>query len=241
MENLHSEKHIINDSQLDVCNKASLYEIIKMIQTATYNHSQKINLGHDQMLEHSNAFWVITKLKLKLNANINSQDKVTVSTWTRPLSLIRAIRDSEIKCKNRVLVKAVAEWCCLDYDTKSIRKLNSINYPELKMQKTKFHNIDFCKFSEAENMEHVYTKQILASDLDVNMHTNNLKYVNMALDAFSADEIIEFNIKEFEIHFINQSYFGDEIKIYKLKNKKHFTIVGKVDDKTIFKVLASIK
>ena len=241
MKNYHSEKLTINDSQQDLCNKVSIYEIVKMIQMATYNHSQKINLGHVEMLEHSNAFWVITKLKLKLEANINPQDKVMVSTWTRPLSLIRAVRDSAIKCKNKVLVKAVAEWCCLDCETKSIRKLNSIKYPELEMQKTKFHNIDFCKFSEADNMEQVYTKQILASDIDVNMHTNNLKYVNMAMDVFTPEELRELLITEFEIHFINQSYFGDEIKIYKLKNKKQFTIVVKVGEKTIFKVLMTTK
>lgn len=139
------------------------------------------------------------------------------------------------------MVKAVAEWCCLDFETKTIRKLNSIQYPELNMQKTKFHNIDFCKFNEAENMVHAYTKPILASDIDVNLHTNNLKYVNMAMDAFSVEELTSLNIKEFEIHFVNQSYYGDEIKIYRLKSKNQIIVVGKVEDKIIFKVLIKTK
>jgi len=241
MKNYHREKHIINDSQIDCCNKVSVYEIVKMIQTTTYNHSQKINLGHEDMLKHSNAFWVISKLKLKLGDSINPQDQVSVSTWTRPLSLVRAVRDSQIKNKNKILVKAIAEWCCLDYETKIIRKLNSIEYPKLEMQKTEFHNMDFCKFAEGDNVKCVYTKRILASDIDVNLHTNNLKYVNMAMDAFSVDELTRLTIKDFEIHFINQSYFGDEIKIYKSQHKKQFVIVGKVEEKTIFKVLITFK
>lgn len=241
MKNYHSEKITINDSQLDCRNKVSMCELVKMIQTATYSHSQKIGLDHKSMLKDSGAFWVVSKLKLKIVGEIKPQDKIAVSTWTRPLSLIRALRDSAIKTKNRVLVKAVAEWCCLDYKTKTIRKLNSIHYPKLEMRKTKYHNMDFSKFSEVGDMDHVYTKQVLVGDIDMNLHTNNLKYINMAMDAFSFDEISRLKICEFEIHFVNQSYYGDEIKIYKFQNKKQHIIIGKVEGKTIFKVLIKTK
>lgn len=241
MKNWHSEKLITNDTQLDFNSNISVFEIVKMIQTATFNHSQEIHLGHDEMRINSNAFWVISKLKLKILGDIKSQDKVTLSTWTHPLSLVRALRDAEIKLKNKVLVRAVAEWCCLDFDTKKIRKLNSISYPELEMEKTKFNKLDFSKILDDQNLEFVYSKTIKASDIDVNFHTNNLKYITMAMDAFTLDELKGEQVVEFEIHFINQSYFGDEIKIYRNKHKKQFTIFGKLEDKTIFKAIVKFK
>ncbi len=241
MKNCYSEKHIINDTQLDFCNKLSIYEAIKLIQNATFNHSREMSLGHEDMLKNSNAFWVISKLKLKLGENLKAQDNVRVTTWTRPLSAIRALRDADIKIGNKVMVKALAEWCCLDYESKTIRKLNTIKYPDLEMSKNEYNNLSFSKFTEPDQLEEVYTKTVLASDIDINQHTNNLKYVVMSMDALTLEEFKNVNIDEFEIHFVNQSYFKDNIKIYKAINGKQILIFGKVEENIIFKVLILTK
>ena len=87
----------------------------------------------------------------------------------------------------------------------------------------------------------VYSRTIRATDIDVNNHTNNLKYTNIAMDAFSVKELKNKFIKEYEIYFINQSYEGDEINIYKKKVGNLFYIEGKVQEKTIFKVVLKLR
>ena len=66
MKNWHTEKLLINDANVDFDSKVSITELMKFFQIATFNHSQKIELDHETMLKKSNAFWVVTKMKVIL-------------------------------------------------------------------------------------------------------------------------------------------------------------------------------
>lgn len=242
MTNKHIEKFLINDTNVDFNMKLPVYEILRLLQVATFNHSNLIGLDHKTMQEKSNAFWVVTKMKLKINNNIFSGDNVKVSTWTQPLSTIRAIRDFNIKIKNRVLVKATAEWCCLDCDTRKIRKLNSIVYPNLIMEETSSSNLEFSKQKvEFFSKDFIYTRTIKSTDIDINQHTNNLKYNFMAIDAFSVDELNSFDIKEYEIHFVNETRLDENIDVYKKKAGSSYFIEGRSNEKIVFSVIIKTK
>lgn len=242
MKNLHTEKITVNDTNVNFEMKLSVNEIIRFLQLATFNHSNKIMLDHKTMQEKSNAFWVVTKLKVKLNRSVSSGENIKVATWTQPLSTIRAIRDFTIKQKNSIVAKASAEWCCLDFDTRRIRKLSTIQYPNLEMVEKGSSNITFNNINqEYTNKNFVYSRTIRSTDIDINSHTNNLKYNTIALDAFSVEELKNFEIKEYEIHFVNESREGDIINVYRKKVGNNYFVEGKTDDKTIFKACLKTK
>ena len=54
----------INDTNVDFNSVVPVNELIRFFQIATFNHSNEIELDHKTMQEKSNAFWVITKMKL---------------------------------------------------------------------------------------------------------------------------------------------------------------------------------
>jgi len=242
MKNTYQEYYIPNDNELDLNENISVFDVLKMLQRVTFSHSNIINLDHKTMIEKSNAFWVVTKMKYVLNSPIKANEKVLLKTWTQTPSSVRFLRDIQIKKSNKVLVKALSEWCCLDFSTNAIRRSSSICYPDLEMIKTNSNNLKFTNTRiEVCEKDFVYTRTIRATDIDVNNHTNNLKYTNIAMDAFSVKELKNKFIKEYEIYFVNQSYEGDEINVYKKKVGNLFYIEGKVQEKTIFKVVLKLK
>jgi len=242
MKNWHTEKIEINDTNKNFKGRVGVDELIKFFQITTFNHSQEMGLDHESMIKNSNAFWVVTKMKLVLNKPIDCQNRISATTWTHELGGVRAIRDCVIKHKNSLIAKGSAEWCCLDIDTRRIRKLTSIQYPELAMEKTNNLNIKFTSENiEFGQKDYVYSKIVRATDIDLNNHTNNMKYNLIALDAFTVDELNSFEIKEYEIHFVNESYEGDEIKVFKKKLKNNYYVLGKVDEKIVFRTYFKIK
>ena len=242
MKNWHTEKFVINDTNVDFNETVSVVELMKLFQVATFNHSQKIELDHKTMIDKSNAFWVVTKMKLVLNKEIYSQEKISVTTWTHELGNVRALRDCVFKSGKLVKVKGNAEWCCLDMETRKLRKFSSIIYPNLEMEKTKNNNLSFTNLrEEVTEKDFVYKKTIMSSDIDINNHTNNMVYNRIALDAFNVKELRQMQIKEYEIYFINESYEGDVVEVFKKKVKQHYYIEGKIQDKTIFRVVIKLK
>ena len=242
MKNWHTEKLIVDDTNLDFSMSVPVTELMKLFEIATFKHSNKIGLDHISMEKNSSAFWVVTKMKLIQCSPIEVNDKIKITTWTRELGSARALRDCVIKKGNSVKTKFLAEWCCLDIETRRLRRLNSIKYPELEMEKTNYIKTDFSNMRECVDVSNfVYTHIVRSTDIDVNNHTNNLRYNHMAINAFSVDELKSFNIKEYEIYFVNESYEGDKIDIFKKKIKNIYYIEGRVDDKTIFRSVIKIK
>lgn len=242
MKNWHNEKFIINDTNLDYSEHVPVNELLKFFQIATFNHSNFMGLDHESMIEKSSAFWVVTKMKLVVNDNIYSGDKLSVTTWTHELGGVRALRDCVMKVGHSLKVKGRSEWCCLDFETRKLRKMSSIHYPNLSMEKTNNLKIDFSnpKIDVNEN-DLAYSRMIHSTDVDLNNHTNNLKYNLIALDALSLNELNSIIIKEYEIYFVNESYEGEKIDVYKKRVKDYYYIEGKNQDRTIFKVEIKFK
>ncbi len=238
MQNLYTKKLIVDDTELDYNYKVPLTELMRLIESAAFDHSDMIGIDHKTMREESKAFWVVGKIKLVLKGEIQGGDKISVSTWTHPLGMVRANRDFMIKANRSTKVKGTSEWCCLDYETRKVRKLSSIAYPDLDMVATDYLKLDFTNLKlDFSEKDLAYTRKIRSTDIDINNHTNNLKYNFIALDSFSVEEMREMDIKEYEIYFVNESRESEEISVYKKKYKNYYYIEGRTNDKCVFRVV----
>ncbi len=242
MKNWYSEKIIINDTNIDYSNTVPITELMRMFEIVTFNHSNLLKLDHNTMEKKSNAFWVVTKMKVIPCSQILSGDKVGVTTWMHELGTVRALRDCIIKNGNKIKAKFIAEWCCLDCSTRQLRRMNTIAYPSVEMEKTNHIKTKFSNTRESvDTKDFVYERKIRLTDIDINNHTNNLKYNFMVFDAFSLKEMNSIQIKEYEIYFVNESHEGDEIQVYKRKAKTYYYIEGRCGDKVIFRSIIKFK
>ena len=238
MKNVHLEKYITNDVEIDVNEKVSAIDILKLLQRVTFTHSKILGLDHQTMIDRDNAFWVITKMKFVQNHPIGAGHKLTLKTWTHNPQAVRFVRDLQIKSKNKVMISGKSEWCCLDYYSRTLRRSSSIKYPELDMIETKENKLTFSNLKvDVGEKDFVYTHTIMPTDIDVNLHTNNLKYNVMAFDALTLEDLQNKTIKDYEIYFVNESKIGEKIDIYKKKVRNLTYIEGKREETTIFRAV----
>ncbi len=243
MKNYYIEKFTPDDTCIDFSYNMPIHEILKLIERATFNHANIMGLDHKTMEKSSNAFWIVTKLKLKIKSPISSGQKLNIKTWTHEPNLVRFKRDFVIRSNSRLLLKGSSEWCCLDMTTRKLRKASTVAYPELEMvEQTDVKTVYANLRPELDKLDYVYSYIVRATDIDVNFHTNNLKYNYMALNAFTVRELQQIQIKEYELYFINESHEGDIIEIYKKKiGNEYYYIEGKSGFKTIFKTIIKYK
>lgn len=238
MNNYHIEKCKIDDTSIDFNLTVPIYEIMRLLQMATFVHADMSGLDHDSMLNKSNAFWIVTKMKVEISDDILPNEKVKVITWTNPPSMLRVNRNVIIKSSRKTKVKASSEWCCLDAENRKPRKLSSINYPDFDVRLDTSKTTPFTNLKlDVDASDYCYTKIVRSTDIDVNNHTNNLKYNVMAMDCFSVEELRDKKVKEYEIYYVNESHENDSIDIYKKKQGKYYYIEGRIKDKTIFRVV----
>ncbi len=60
-----------------------------------------------------------------------------------------------------------------------------------------------------------YDRTVGYSDVDVNEHLNNSRYVDFIMDCFTLEEHKKHSIKSIEVNYSNEALPGDTITLYK--------------------------
>jgi len=117
--------------------------------------------------------------------------------------------------KDEIIARGTSAWLLLD--SKSLRpKILTQLYPELKLLDTKDALPDLPeKINSETDMEKVYSKKIGYSDIDLNQHTNNAKYIELMFDCFEQNFHKEHWVKSITVSFNAQTKFDEEIELYK--------------------------
>ena len=241
MKNSYETKIVVRDTDIDFKYAVPVTHVMRMLQDTAFKHADGLGLDHRSMMRDSNAFWVITKMKLRLLSDLKQFDKVKLLTWMQTPSGVRTERDFKIKRNNETVMEACAEWCCLDGETRKLRKMSSIRFPKISMKAKEKLSLTYTNVREkVDENDFCYKRKILSTDIDVNYHTNNLRYNFFALDAFSVEELLSMEIKEYEIHFVSECREGDELKIYKKKLDYGILVEGQTNGKTVFRSIFKV-
>ena len=236
MNNTYKLNHTLTYSDVDSNYDMRFDAVLSSFQIATLFHSVELNVGTNVLLENSNAFWVLTKSKFKILKKPVFNQRVTIETWPLPVTPVRFNREYKISLDGEDCVLGSSEWVTLDATTKTLRKSSTIKYPFDLEHRTDLSGAgEYSRKREQLSKDNFsYTHTVRYVDIDPNGHTNNVSYVKMALNSFSVEEFNNANFTEFEIQFIAQSYYGDDVDVYKVKTDYGYYVEGKVKDKTTF-------
>ncbi len=243
MQNFYKTEYKIKSTEIDSNWKMRIDHIIELFQSITGIHSTQMGVDGPSLFKNSNAFWVLTKFKIKIDTLPLMEETVLVETWPTFVKGVRFGRDFLMQKDGKTYVMGSSEWCTLDYTTKELRRTNTVCYPTDMPHRDYLSGAgDFIKLRETVcEDDYNHTHKCLFVDIDTNKHTNNIAYLRMALNCFSPDEFEALNVSDVQITFVSQSYYGDEIKVYKKQIETGFYIEGKLNDKSVFNCVVTLK
>ena len=236
MNNTYKLNHTVSYSEVDSFYKLRLDYIFSHFQNIADLHSKEMGTDGEALLQKSNVFWVLTKMKLKVAELPKSSETITVETWPLKAKGVRFDRDFKLSNKDKIFVMGSSEWCTLDYTAQKLRRVDSVAYPhDMQFREDRSGAGELIRAKESvcdTDLNHTYRSSFV--DIDTNKHTNNVAYLRMILNCFTPDEFEALTIDEFQINFLSQTFYGDEIKIYKKKTDYGFYIEGHCNETTVF-------
>ena len=95
----------------------------------------------------------------KIDGEFELFNPLTVTTWPCEPSTLRFNRCYKIESENSV-INGIGEWCILDATTKTLRKLDTICYPNLKHEQA-LQGLDFSRMRESvEDCDFIYLYKV---------------------------------------------------------------------------------
>lgn len=199
--------------------KVNLFSLFNYMQDIASDHAEKLGFGRSDLLKYNN-FWVLSRMYAEIDNLPSWKEKLIASTWPCGTDNIFAMRSYKIRFPDgRPIASATSSWLIIDRTTKKIRRpgemftqYNSDNkklIPPVRNPE-KLHELP-------GNCEEVSRFRVRISDLDVNLHTNNVNYLKWACDTYSLSFAMDHHPYSAEINYLAESMFNDEIIIRSVK------------------------
>src|ERR1035437_9133380 len=195
--------------------KLNLYSLFNYMQDIASDHAIKLGFGRDDLVR-DNRFWVLSRIYAVINKWPMWEDSIILRTWPNGTDKLFALRNYEVRYPDgRPIASGTSSWLILDQTTKKVQRPDSIlsSYnPNLHTDASPFRYATKINPS-AENGIKSQLFRIKVSDLDVNLHTNNVRYLKWVSDTYNLDFIMTNNPQSAEINYLAESKFDEEIMI----------------------------
>lgn len=219
----HSESFTIRASEVDKTGKATLPSICALFQEVAGNHALKLNFDITQLHEQG-LTWVLHRMDIKINRYPNWREKIIIETWPAAGDALRAYRDYKILDEEgNLLGVCLSYWMMINLKS---RKPTRMPKEVLELRLSDIDHVLPVKSDRIKQFEEADVQKkfiVRKSDLDMNEHVNNARYVEWLMETY--DESKAYLVKNIDIMFMQECRAEDiitsERKIEEKQNYLH--------------------
>jgi len=215
MNPIWKNKFRIRAFDVDANGRLKVNTILDYFQDAASNDAERLNFGYSNFVPRG-LTWVLSWAKFEFFHFPKFAEEIKIQTWGKKQYKLYSMRDYLLFNSNdEIICKGTSAWLLID--SKSLRpKILPQLFPEIQMLDTKDALSDLPKkIIPKAQTEIVYSTQIRYSDIDLNQHANNAKYIELMLDCFDQEFHKKHIMKTLTVSYNAQSKYGDEIQLSK--------------------------
>ncbi len=211
-DKVYKESFKVHTYEVDIHNRLTIQSLAQFLQESASNHAALLGFGVEFLLQHKRT-WVLSRLAIEIKNFINLGETVTIKTWPADTEKLFFIRDFEITdSKRNIIGSGTSYWIFID--TEKGRPV----HPSKNEIDFDYNNIKrgfdrpLSKLPAMEKVESSRSFNVRYSDLDLNNHVNNIKYIEWGMEG------IEPEYKKTHIPFALEINFLAEAKYENLVN-----------------------
>ncbi|MBQ1264990.1 MAG: hypothetical protein IIY04_06170 [Oscillospiraceae bacterium] len=237
MQKIYTETFLLRPAQCDMKNQWRPSAILEIMQDTAGMHSIDIGVDRETLIKENSLVWVITRLHVEMSRMPSAGETITIETYpTTPRHMFyprsHIFRDE----KGEVIGTANSLWVTMDIHSRRIAKSEFV-------EKMMPDNSDLSPASgmpatvrampgdiETGTIEPSFT------DLDINEHVNNTKYLDWCLNALGIETMKKKRLHSFDVNYDQEIRPGDSIRTELTRDGDRFAFSGFGDDKKRFSI-----
>lgn len=245
LQEKYTEHLTVESAEVDGSSRLKLYSFLCKAQEIANRHATSLGFGYNQLIKNHSA-WVLSRIKAEVLRSPLWQEEMIMQTWHKGLSGPFSIRDFEILSSDgsSVWMRCTSSWLILDLDSRKMLRTDHVLGS--RAEETALHvdsiSTPCPKIPSSKELTFVSERKISYSDVDFNLHSNNAKYMEWALDCLDPQLLLSREIDEFQLNINHETHIGDTVSFYVAPlSESEFYIEGKILETNIFQILLKLK
>ncbi len=216
MERVWAEEFRIKFNEVDFNNRVKISTLFNYMQEAAVSHALKLRMNYIQDSDEKNLIWVLSRTKIKIRENPGYREKIIIETWPKCIDGPFAVRDFLIKNdKSEEIAGATTAWLLVDLNSRRPIKVDLLREEMSLVEEKHGINEPLLKLKQEWELQYSYKRQAVYSDIDVNKHVNNTKYIDWIIDSFPPDFYKTKQLDSLRIDLLSETKLGDKLSIQK--------------------------
>lgn len=223
-----TKEYVLDIGHIDGRGIARPSAIVEFMQDLATCHAEKMGISGEALAE-KNAFWVLSRLKYRLERPLYSYEKIRLTTIPREIRGASWYRDFVIEDTDGVIGYAVTVWAIVNLQTRRLVRPKSLG---LGFEKQETGQTEMLKAIHTEGMEQCFDRVVRYSDIDINRHLNNVKAVDILSDAFGLETQEKSWVSQLQVNYIAESTCGTTLSLRRVQRKDDSLCVSAFDGDT---------
>ena len=225
MDCVYTTNYFVSTLHSDCFGRCKASALLRFAQDAAGEHCLQLGTDWDSMAERR-YFWAVIRQRMEISCLPKEGETVTVKTWPMPTTRVAYPRATEgFDADGNSLFKVISLWVIMDMDSRSmvLPGKSGVDVPgtsfgtELKAP----GGLPALDGSQESLRTVVY------SDLDVNGHMNNTRYLDWLCDLLPSDFHREHPMKAVTICYLSEALEGQQISL-RWEKGEALTVEGSV-------------
>lgn len=236
MKKTYSQEFRVASYQTDLSARMKPSAILEIMQEMAGAHAEMLDVGRSKLLP-MNLAWVLTRVEVRMERYPVSGELITVETFPMPnrrvffprYFIFRNAEGEQIGCAGSL-------WVVLDITT---RKMGNPAEIAAMMPDNRDLTAPMGMPATVEEIEGdgVQANRLpVYTDLDVNGHVNNTRYLDWCCNALGIDIMRSSEIRNFAVNYNQEILPGQEVRTVLHRNGDAFSFSGFEGDKRHFDV-----
>ncbi len=190
---------------------ASIQTLCNYFQEAAGNHAEALGVSRDAMLTRGTA-WVLMRLRMQVDHYPAWKDTVQLETWPSGIDGLFATREFVLRdAEGTALGCGTSAWAVIDVARRRPTRVPDDLYAIEPPDRARPLAFASRRVPALERVDHARRFDVRFSDLDLNEHVNNVRYVEWAIEALPEATLTAQYPVEVDIAFRAETTFGARI------------------------------
>lgn len=211
MNSVYTTRYFVSTLHSDCFGRCKPSALLRFAQDAAGEHCVLLGTDWDSMAKHR-YFWAVIRQRMEITRLPKDGETVTVKTWPMPATRVAYPRATEgYDAQGNSLFKIISLWVIMDMDTRAmvLPGKSGIDVPGTSFGTELKAPGGLPAFDGSEDMHRTVT----FSDLDVNGHMNNTRYLDWICDLLPAAFHKDHPMKAVSICYMSEALEGQSLRL----------------------------
>ncbi len=211
MENIFRSDFLVDAAHSDCFGQLKPASILYFVQEIAGKHCLQLAVDWDTLAQ-KRMFWAVIRHRVQITRLPRKGETITVETWPMPTTRVAFPRsvvayDSD----GRELFRTISLWVLMDMDTRAmiLPGKSGVQVPGL----LRGNELASPKSLVPVTLSAESSRQVRFTDLDINGHMNNCRYLDWICDLLPSGFHHSHSIREFTLCYLSEAREGETLKL----------------------------